>query len=100
VGRVDLTPGKKVVALAGYAVLASYLFGLVMNLWFWPFSVGLESSIAYSPAAGLQQNLANFLLYTLTTSTLSWDSVRAVVLAIGILTLGKPTLRVLSRTKL
>ena len=100
VGRLNFTPGKKVVGLAGYAVLASYLFGLVMNLWFWPFSVGLESSIAYSPTAGLSQNLANFLFYTLTTSTLSWDSVRAVVLAIGILALGKPTLRVLSRTKL
>lgn len=100
VGRLQISQSRKVIALAIYAVIASYLFGLVMNLWFWPFSVGLESSISYSPEAGLGQNLANFLLYTLTTSTLSWDSVRAIVLAIGILTLGKPALNVLARTKL
>ncbi len=99
-GKLKLTQGKKIVLLAGYAVLASYLFGLIMNLWFWPFSVGLDSSISYSPQAGFAQNVANFLLYTLTTSTLSWDSVRAVVLAVGILTLGKPALAVLARTKL
>lgn len=100
VGKLRLTQGRKLVVLAGYAVLASYLFGLIMNLWFWPFSVGLDSSITYSPSAGFAQNVSNFLLYTLTTSTLGWDSVRAVVLAIGILTLGKPALAVLARTKL
>ena len=100
IGQLKLSQSKKVFALAIYAVIASYLFGLIMNLWFWPFAVGLESSISYSPEAGLGQNLANFLLYTLTTSTLSWDSVRAIVLVVGILTLGKPALSVLARTKL
>ena len=100
VGRLQISQGRKVIALAIYAVVSSYLFGLIMNLWFWPFSVGLESSISYSPEAGLGQNLANFLLYTLTTSTISWDSVRAIVLAMGILTLGRPALSVLARTKL
>lgn len=100
VGRLQISQGRKVIALAIYAVVSSYLFGLIMNLWFWPFSVGLESSISFSPEAGFGQNLAHFLLYTLTTSTISWDSVRAIVLAMGILTLGKPALSVLARTKL
>ncbi len=100
VGKLQVSQRTKLLALAGYAALASYLFGLIMNLWFWPFSVGLDSSIAYSAEAGIGQNLSNFLLYTLTTSTLSWDSVRAVVLVIGILTLGRPALNVLARTKL
>lgn len=100
VGKLQVSPRAKILVLAGYAALASYLFGLIMNLWFWPFSVGLDSSISYSPEAGLAQNISNFLLYTLTTSTLSWDSVRAVVLVIGILTLGRPALNVLARTKL
>ena len=26
--------------LCGYGILSSYLFGLIMNMWFWPFAVG------------------------------------------------------------
>jgi energy-coupling factor transport system ATP-binding protein len=89
-----------VLALAVYAVLASYLFGLVMNLWFWPFAVAGDSTISYVPGAPFAENLASFLLYTLTTSTLGWDSVRAIVLAISILTLGPAVLAILRRTKL
>lgn len=86
--------------LAGYAVFASYLFGLIMNLWFWPFAVGSESSVSYRSGAELTENLSSFLLYSLTSSTLSWDSVRAIALAIAILSIGKPVLAVLRRAKL
>ncbi|NBU23582.1 MAG: ECF transporter S component [Actinobacteria bacterium] len=90
----------KVLLLAAYSVFASYIFGLVMNLWFWPFAVGPQSSISYQPGAPLEQNLASFLLYSLTSSTLTWDSVRAIVLAVVILAIGKSALAVLARTKL
>lgn len=100
VGKLKVSLRLKVIALAGYAVLSSYLFGLVMNLWFWPFALTGDSTISYVPGAPLSENLASFLLYTLTTSTLGWDSVRAIVLAISILTLGPSILAILARTKL
>ncbi len=100
VGKLRFSPRVRIVILAGYAVISSYLFGLVMNLWFWPFATGFDASIGYRAEAPLVENMASFLLYTLTTSTLSWDSVRAVSLAIAILVLAKPVLAVLARTKL
>lgn len=99
-GRLGLAGRLKIVLLAGYAAVSSYLFGLVMNLWFWPFAVGSDSSISYSAGAPISENLASFALYTLTTSTLTWDTVRAVTLFVGILLLGKPVLAVLARAKL
>ncbi len=100
VGKLNLSVRFKTIALALFAVVSSYIFGLVMNLWFWPFSLAGDSTISYVPGAPFSENLASFLLYTLTTSTLGWDSVRAIVLAISILTLGPAVLAILKRTKL
>lgn len=100
IGRLRLTGNLRIALTAGYGVISSYLFGLVMNLWFWPFAVGPTSSISFEQGAPLGQNLTSFLLYTLTTSTLTWDSVRAVALALAIVAVGKPVLAVLARAKL
>ena len=86
--------------LVGYTILASYLFGLFMNLWFWPFAVGPETSISYSAELPVLENLSRFLVYTLTTSTLTWDTVRAVTVSLAIGFFGKAILATLRRTKL
>jgi hypothetical protein len=99
-GRLRVTGNLRIALIAGYAVISSYLFGLVMNLWFWPFAVGPNTSISFEQGAPIAQNLTSFLLYTLTTSTLTWDSVRAVALALAIVAIGKPVLAVLARAKI
>ena len=91
---------REVLALGFYAFFASYVFGLIMNLWFWPFATGPTSSISYDPAADLGQNLASFFFYSLASSTLTWDSVRALTTAIVILVIGQPVLSILRRAKL
>ncbi|WP_241985112.1 MULTISPECIES: ECF transporter S component [unclassified Cryobacterium] len=90
----------EIALLAGYGVVASYLFGLVMNLWFWPFAVGTGTGISYSPGASLGTNLASFGLYSLVTSTLTWDTVRAVTTVLGIFLVGPAALAALRRAKL
>ncbi|MCI4657591.1 ECF transporter S component [Cryobacterium zhongshanensis] len=90
----------EIAMLAGYGVVASYLFGLVMNLWFWPFAVGTGTGISYSPGAPLGTNLASFGLYSLVTSTLTWDTVRAVTTVLGICLVGPAALAALRRAKL
>lgn len=85
--------------LAIYAVLSAYLFGLIMNLWFWPFAVGPQTSVSFSPEADLAQNLLSFLTYSLVSSTLTWDTVRAVSSAVLILLIGKPFIQTLRRYK-
>ena len=99
-GKLELSKRFKIFALTIYAGLSSYLFGLVMNLWFWPFAVGPTTSISYQPGATVSENVASYLLYTLTTSTLSWDTIRAVALVVAIILVGKPVLAVLGRAKL
>lgn len=89
----------EVAVLAGYGVVAAYLFGLVANLWFWPFAVGFETSISYRPEAGLGENLASFWLYSLATSTLTWDTVRAITTAVGVALVGRPLLAALRRAR-
>jgi hypothetical protein len=90
----------EIAMLAGYGVIASYLFGLVMNLWFWPFAVGSGTGISYEPGAPLSTNLASFGLYSLVTSTLTWDTVRAITTLLGIVVVGPPALSALRRAKL
>jgi hypothetical protein len=86
--------------LAGYAVVASYLFGLVMNAWFWPYATGFDSSISYSVSLTGLENLNNFLTYSLLSSTLTWDTVRAVSVALFILVFGKAMIRTFQRAKI
>ena len=85
--------------LVGYGILSSYAFGLVMNFWFWPFAVGTSTGISYAADAPLGQNLASFGLYSLVTSTLTWDTVRAITTTIGILLVGPAALAALRRAK-
>ncbi len=85
--------------LCGYGIVASYLFGLLTNLWFWPFAVGAGTGISYVPGAPLGTNLSSFLLYSLLTSTAGWDTLRAVTTVVGINVVGRAILAALRRVK-
>ncbi|WP_457973616.1 ATP-binding cassette domain-containing protein [Arthrobacter sp. D1-17] len=85
--------------LCGYGAVASYLFGLLTNLWFWPFAVGAGTGISYMPGAPLETNLSSFLLYSLVTSTAGWDTLRAATTIIGIVVVGRAVLAAFRRVK-
>ena len=94
--------GKKFenVLLAGYGVGSAYLFGLLLNLWFWPAATLGSSSLSYVSGAPALENLTSFLLFSLASSTLTWDTVRALSVGIVLLLEAKPALRDLRRAKL
>jgi energy-coupling factor transport system substrate-specific component len=88
-----LTGRAELALLAAYGVFASYAFGLLMNLSGWPFIAGIaveghEGSLSYVPGAEMLDNLHRFLVYTLLTSTGSWDTMRAITTAVAIVLLG------------
>ncbi|MDR6686496.1 energy-coupling factor transport system ATP-binding protein [Arthrobacter sp. 1088] len=85
--------------LCGYGIVASYVFGLLTNLWFWPFAVGAGTGISYVPGAPLATNLSSFLLYSLLTSTAGWDTLRAITTIIGIFAVGRAILAAFRRAK-
>lgn len=89
----------EIAMLCVYGVVASYAFGLVMNLWFWPFAVGTGSGISYVPGAALVQNLSSFLLYSLVTSSLTWDTLRAITTVVGLVVIGTAVLAAFRRAK-
>jgi len=87
----------EIAMLAGYGVFAAYGFGLLMNLWYWPFAVGAGTSISFVPGDPVLDNAYRFLVYTLTTSTLGWDTGRAITNAIAIVAFGPAVLATLRR---
>jgi energy-coupling factor transport system substrate-specific component len=82
--------------LAAYGVVAGYFFGFVLNLSFWPFTVDAHSTISYLPGASFVTNLHRYLFYDVTTS-LGWDTGRAVTNLVCILVLGPPMLAAFRR---
>ncbi|MEO8749054.1 MAG: ECF transporter S component [Allobranchiibius sp.] len=93
---------REITMLVGYGIVAAYGFGLLMNLWSWPFATGVEVSyysgqLSYVPGASVLDNLHRFGIYTLLTSTGGWDTGRAITDTIAIVTLGPPVLAVLRR---
>jgi len=96
-GRTTRGTRFEVAVLALYGAISSYLFGLLMNLWFWPLAVGPDTSLSLDFDASWGENLASFLLYSLATSTLTWDTVRAVTTVVTLLLVGGPALRALRR---
>ncbi len=85
----------EVLVVAAYAAVVSLLFGLVMNLWFWPFaSYGPE--VSYVAGDSFAANGGRYLLFYVTTS-LPWDLGRALLCLLVILLAGTSLLRALRR---
>jgi energy-coupling factor transport system substrate-specific component len=94
-GRV--TGRSEVVMLAGYGAVSGLLYGLLLNLWAWPFALGPgSSSLSYRPGASIVDNLRRFIGYDL-ASSLGFDIPRAVGNAILLLALARPVMLVLRR---
>jgi energy-coupling factor transport system substrate-specific component len=92
----------EIAMLVVYGILAAYAFGLVMNMSSWPFTLGIEvqghdGGLSFVPGAPLLENLHRFGIYTLLTSTGSWDTGRAITNTIALVVLGPAVLTTLRR---
>lgn len=86
----------RILALGGYGVVAGMGYGMVMNLWFWPFAT-LDTAMAYVPGEPLSANLVRYGVFYLATS-LMWDLTRGLVTAGLVWGFGRPLLRAFART--
>ncbi|WP_329053974.1 ECF transporter S component [Amycolatopsis sp. NBC_01488] len=87
----------EIVLLVAYGVFAAYFFGLLMSLWSWPFLASADTQLAFVAGAPLLDNLHRFAVFTVLTSTLGWDTGRAITNAVAIVLLGPAVLAVLRR---
>lgn len=90
-----LAPWAEVGVLALYGWVWGFVFGAIMNLWFWPFTVD-GGPLSWDPAYGLAETLAQYWRFYALTS-FPWDAARAFVNAALILVLGRPLLRSMRR---
>ncbi len=86
-------PRLEVVMLAVFGVIWGLLYGLIMNLYSWPFIMG--GAIGQEDL-GLWQGALRYLTYYVTTS-LVWDLVRSAGNGLLILALGLPAVSALTR---
>ena len=94
-----LPPAKgrqEVLMLAFYGALSGYFFGFMLNLSFWPFAIDPHSTISYLPGASLATNVQRYLVFDGTTS-LGWDTGRAVTNFLLILLVGPAMLATFRR---
>lgn len=92
----------EIAMLAAYSVVAAYAFGILMNLWFWPFVANADvsyygGSISYVPGAPLLENLHRLLIFSLVTSSLGWDTGRAITNAVAVVAIGPALLATFRR---
>ena len=85
----------RVGALAVYGFATGFLFGGLMNLWFWPFAAG-SSAVGWAPQMGVAENLERYGAFYLATS-LGWDVLRALGNAAMVVVLARPLLGSLDR---
>lgn len=78
-------------SLVVYAVISSYVYGILMTLWNWPFLAGVGTSLSYEPGGGFETNILNFVQYQLLSGGLAWDTGRAITTSV-LLVLTAPAL--------
>jgi len=87
---------NELLLLAAYGAIAGLLYGLIMDMWFWPFAASGTNQLHYVPGDSLVANLHRFWAFHL-ASALGFDLPRAVGNAVLVLVAGAPVLGALRR---
>lgn len=96
-GLLPKVRGKaELVLLAGYGSVAALVYGLLLNLSFWPYALGTGTALSFEPGAPLADNLVRLVAFSFATS-LGWDIGRAITTAVLVLATGPVLLRTLRR---
>ena len=80
-----------------FSLIGAELFGILMDLQFWPFAIGPKTQISFMPGDAINANLHRFFTYHFTTS-MAWNVPRAIFTAILIASVGSGVLNALKRS--
>jgi len=86
----------EIAMLAAFGAVSALAYGLVMNLWFWPFVTSGDTTVSYVAGDSLVENLRRFWGFHVTTS-FGFDIPRAVFTALFMVVAGRPVLGALRR---
>jgi len=99
-----MLPGKKLrgrrelFLLIAFGIIASELFGILMDLQFWPWALGADTQLSYLANGAIVDNLSRFITFHFATA-MAWDIPRAVFTTLLLVFSGKAVLSALRRTK-
>jgi energy-coupling factor transport system substrate-specific component len=86
---------RELLLLAAYGAVAGVAYGLVMDMWFWPFGTS-GTELHFVAGASVAENLRRFWAFHL-ASALGFDIPRALGNALLVLIVGTPVLAALRR---
>ena len=89
--------GYEIVMLMCFSIFASGLFGILMDLQFWPWALGANTQLSYLPNGDLSENLTRFITFHFATA-MAWDVPRAIFTSTLIAFTGGAVLSALRRT--
>ena len=90
---------REIVMLIVYAIFAAQVFGILMDLQFWPWALGGDTQLSYQAGAAISENLQRFIAFHF-ISSMAWDIPRAVLTSVLIVITGPAVLSALRRTQL
>lgn len=90
------TGRRETALLAVYGAGSAFAYGFALNLSFWPFTLGAGSSLSYVPGGAVLTNLRRYVAFDVTTS-LGWDTGRAITNVVLIVVASGPVLTALRR---
>ena len=88
-------PRIELLALIGFGALAGFVYGALMNLWFWPY-IATGEDVSWRPGLGLAETLRHYWAFYVLTS-FAWDSWTAIGNAALIAISGRSVLALLVR---
>jgi len=96
IGRLTrrMHPWAEVAVLAAYGWVWGFVFGAILNLWFWPFQRG--GALDWVPGMSLGESLQRYWSFYAATS-LAWDAAGALANAVIILAVGRQLMATLRR---
>lgn len=90
--------GKSEIAmLIIFGALAAQIFGILMDLQYWPWALGSGTQLSYIPGGAISENLERFITFHFATA-LAWDLPRAIFTVVLIAFAGPAVLAALRRT--
>ena len=88
--------GREILALALYGCAAGFAYGILLDLWEWPFLLGAASPISWAPHLAWPDLVRRFAAFYLSTS-LVYDAFRAAGNLVLLLLVGAPVAVALRR---
>lgn len=98
IGKLVIRGKTEIAVLALYGIFASLLFGLLMDLQFWPWALGSHTQLSYVAGASIATNAHRFIIYHF-ASSMAWDVPRAFVTSMLTVITAPAVLFAMRRTK-